>query len=129
MRITESTIFPYACADAPQELLPIIPPIVQVSCVDGFGPTISPCSASSALRSSRHAPGSTSARRAVVSTESRRLQYFDQSMTTPSLQHCPARLVPPPRERTGTPCSRHTRTVSTAASALYGTTTPTGGCQ
>ena len=30
-----------------------------------------------------------------------RLRYFDQSMTTAVLQHWPARLVPPARERTG----------------------------
>ncbi|MBB5782748.1 hypothetical protein HD596_009504 [Nonomuraea jabiensis] len=40
MRATESAILPYAWADAPQELLPIIPQMVHVSCVDGFGPTI-----------------------------------------------------------------------------------------
>ena len=27
--------------------------------------------------------------------------YFEKSSTTATLQHCPARLVPPPRERTG----------------------------
>jgi hypothetical protein len=102
MRITESAILPYAWAEAPQELFPIIPPIVHVSWVEGFGPTISAYFDSSAFRSSRQAPGSTSARCRSGSTETSRRQYFDQSITTPALQHCPARLVPPPRENTGT---------------------------
>jgi hypothetical protein len=51
---------------------------------------------------------------------------FDQSITTPSLQHSPARLVPPPRDSTATPRSWQTATASTAASTVRGTTTPTG---
>jgi hypothetical protein len=41
-----STVLPYACADAPHELLPTMPPIAQWLCVDGFGPNISPYGAS-----------------------------------------------------------------------------------
>ena len=37
-RRTLSTVFPYAWAEAPQELLPIMPPSEQWLCVDGFGP-------------------------------------------------------------------------------------------
>ena len=39
-------------------------------------------------------------------------RYFEQSITTATLQHWPARLVPPPRERIGAPCARQTATVA-----------------
>ena len=71
-------------------------------------------------------PGSTTQVRASSSTDTIRVQYFDQSITTAALQHCPARLVPPPRESTGTSCSRHTARASTPASIERGTTTPIG---
>ncbi len=47
-------------------------------------------------------------------------------MTTATLQVCPARLVPPPRETTGAPCSRHTAMAAAASSTVRGTTTPIG---
>ncbi len=71
-------------------------------------------------------PGSTTHTRRPVSTESSRLQNLLQSSTTAALQHWPARLVPPPRESSGTSNSRHTATASTAASGVRGSTTPIG---
>jgi len=47
-------------------------------------------------------------------------------MTTAALHACPAWLVPPPGDTTGTPCSAQTATVSAPASTVRGTTTPTG---
>ena len=85
-----------------------MPPSVQWSCVAGLGPNISWCGASWALSSSSTMPGSTMQVRASASTETTPWQYFDQSMTTATLHVCPARLVPPPRDTTGAPCSRHT---------------------
>ncbi len=41
-------------------------------------------------------------------------------MTTATLQHWPARLVPPPRERIGAPCSRHASTAATTSSTSAG---------
>ncbi len=128
-RRTESAIFPYAWAVEPHELFPIMPPIVQLTCVDGFGPTISPCAATASLTLSSAAPGSMMAVFAPGSTDTTRWQYLVQSITTASLQHWPARLVPPPRERTGAPASRQTATAATAAAALRGTTTPMGTCR
>jgi hypothetical protein len=49
-----------------------------------------------------------------------------QSNTTAVLQHCQARLVPPPLDSTGTSNSRHTATTLAAASGVLGTTTPMG---
>src|SRR5437588_12592984 len=97
-RRTESTILPYAWAVEPQELLPIMPPIAQLTWVEGFGPTIQPEDSSLSLSTSSLMPGSTTAIPASVSTEPIRVQYLLQSMTTAALQHCPARLVPPPRD-------------------------------
>ncbi len=65
-------------------------------------------------------PGSTTAVPASVSTELTLVQYLVQSITTAALQHCPARLVPPPRESTGTPWSRQTATAFAAASGVRG---------
>ncbi len=50
-------------------------------------------------------------------------------MTTAALQHWPARLVPPPRDRTGAPCSRQTATVLDHVLHVRGTTTPIGTCR
>ena len=113
----------------PHELFPIMPPMVQLTWVDGFGPTISPCGASASLTLSSAAPGSTIAVFACLSNETRWWQYFVQSMTTAVLTHCPARLVPPPRDRTGAPASRHTATAAAPASTVRGTTTPIGTCR
>src|ERR1700749_3774296 len=74
-------------------------------------------------------PGSTVQVRCCGSTARTRWQYFDQSSTTAVFVHWPARLVPPPRDSTGTPCSRHTATASAAASGVRGTTTPIGTCR
>src|SRR4051812_8564563 len=38
-------------------------------------------------------------------------RYLDQSMAIAVLQHCPARLVPPPREKSGTSYFLHAATV------------------
>ncbi len=105
-----STTLPVRWAVAPQELLPIMPPRVQWSWVAGSGPKRSPVSLSSSLRVSNTMPGSTMQVRASVFTSSRRWQYLDQSSTTAVLVACPARLVPPPRDRTGTPSRAHTAT-------------------
>ena len=104
-----------------------MPPIVQLTCVDGFGPTISPYFRTASLTLSSAAPGWTIAVRPPGSTESTWWQYLVQSITTAVLQHCPARLVPPPRDSTGAPNSAHTPIAAAAASALRGTTTPSGG--
>ena len=64
--------------------------------------------------------------RASGSTEIRRWQYFDQSITTAVLVHSPARLVPPPRETSGARWRRQAATAATAASTVRGTTTPSG---
>ena len=103
-----------------------MPPIVQLAWVAGSGPKRSPVGASCRLSSSRTMPGWTTQVRASSSTDSRRSQYFDQSITTAVLVHCPARLVPPPRDSTGTSCSRATASASAAASGVRGTTTPIG---
>src|SRR5215472_4231627 len=124
-----STTFPVRCAVAPHELLPIIPPSVQFMCVDGFGPKLRPVVDSWSLSTSSTMPGSTTQVRAALSTDNSRWQYLDQSSTTAVLVHCPARLVPPPRDRTGAPCARHTATASAAASTVCGTTTPIGTCR
>ena len=66
----------------PQELLPTMPPIVQLRWVDGLGPNIRPYAASWRLSSSSAMPGSTTQVRASASTETRWWQYFVQSRTT-----------------------------------------------
>ena len=74
-------------------------------------------------------PGSTTQVRASGSTETNRLQYFAQSIITAVLVHCPARLVPPPRDTIGAPCSQQTAIAATASSIVRGTTTPIGTCR
>jgi hypothetical protein len=110
----------------PHELLPIIPPSVQWSCVEGSGPNVRPCASASRRRSSRIVPGSTRASFLSGSISSTRFRYFEKSIITATLQHCPARLVPPPREMTGASYSRQRRTVSSTSSTVRGRTTPIG---
>jgi hypothetical protein len=121
-----SAVLPYACAEAPQELLPIMPPRAQWLWVDGFGPNISPQAASCRLRSSSTMPGSTTQVRACGSTDTRPSQYLVQSTTTAVFVHCPARLVPPPRDSSGAPNRAQTATAAAPASTFRGTTTPSG---
>ena len=71
-----------------------------------------------------HRPGSTRANRRRVELEDA-VQVLRQSITTATLQHCPARLVPPPRERMGAPNCRQAASVA-SASSLYRNTTPIG---
>ena len=52
--------------------------------------------------------------------------YFVKSRTTATLQHCPARLVPAPRGKTGAPNFLHAATVAITSSASRGTTSPIG---
>src|SRR5690625_1002858 len=124
-----STTLPVRWAEAPQELLPIIPPMVQLRWVEGCGPYRSPVEASCWFRSSSTIPGSTTQVWFSSSTLSRRLQYFVQSSTTAVFVHWPARLVPPPRESTGTWCSRHTAIASAPAATVRGITTAIGTCR
>ncbi|GAA3094525.1 hypothetical protein GCM10017687_01070 [Streptomyces echinatus] len=74
-------------------------------------------------------PGSTTQVRRSGSTESTPVQYLLQSITTAVLVDCPARLVPPPRERTGASKRAHTDTARAPASTVRGTTTPMGTCR
>jgi hypothetical protein len=106
-----------------------MPPIVQLTCVDGLGPTIRRYLASASLALSRAMPGWSTAVLVSGSTDTSSWQYLVQSITTASLQHWPARLVPPPRDSTGTPARRQTATAATAASTVRGTTTPMGTCR
>jgi hypothetical protein len=52
--------------------------------------------------------------------------YLEKSSTIATLQHCPHRLVPPPRPSTGAPNPRAAATVSTTSRASRGMTTPMG---
>src|SRR5689334_1357790 len=124
-----STTLPVRCAVAPQELLPIMPPSVQVAWGAGSRPNRNPVASSCRFSSSSTIPGWITHRRASASTDSTLVQYLDQSSTTAVFVHCPARLVPPPRDSTGTPNSRATATASTAASGVSGSTTPIGTCR
>lgn len=82
-----STVLPYACADAPQELLPIIPPSEQWLWVAGFGPNFNLSRDSCRFSSSSTIPGSTTQTLRSASTDTSRWQYFVQSTTTAAFVH------------------------------------------
>jgi hypothetical protein len=94
-------------------------------CVRQLKPSASTTAAGSASRSrgKQHLLGEGFAHLGVPALEA---EAAGQSSTTAVLVHWPARLVPPPRDSTGTACSRHTATASTAPSGVRGTTTPIG---
>ena len=121
-----STVLPAITECAPQELLPIMPPSVQRLCVAGSGPNVSPCASAADFSESHTAPGWTNAVRAAASTETTPPRYFEKSRTTATFTHWPHCEVPPPRGRSGAPCSRHRRTAATTSSYVRGSTTPIG---
>ena len=75
-----------------------MPPSVQWLCVDGSGPKVRPCCSAASRRSSSTTPGC-DARAAAprVELEDAGACTCEKSITTATLQHWPARLVPPPR--------------------------------
>ena len=91
---------------APQELLPIMPPIVARLAVEISGAKRSPCGFSCAFSSSSTMPGSTCAQRSATFSSRMRLRYFDVSSCRPAPIACPACDVPPPRAVIETPCAR-----------------------
>ncbi len=89
----------------PHELLPIMPPRCS-DCASRIGSEREACcsAASRSSSSTSPAPPAPVPRRDRV-VDPRR--YLLQSSTTATLQHCPARLVPPPRARTGARAGAH----------------------
>ena len=51
------------------------------------------------------------------------------TITTATLQHCPARLVPAPRWTIGAPCRRQAASAEIRSSSSTGTTAPIGTCR
>ena len=123
---TLSAVFPPITECTPHELLPIIPPSVQWLCVEGSGANIKPCCLAASCNESKMTPGSTWAVRVSGSRLTTRFMYFDVSRTTATLQHWPAKLVPPPRARMGAPKLRAISTVIITSSVSRGMTTPIG---
>src|SRR3954470_20584736 len=111
----------------PQELLPMLPPIVQRECVDGSGPKISPaCSPVLTFTFSLIAPGWQRTVRCSRSPSPIQVRYFEPSITIARLTVSPDRLVPPPRLTIGAPNCAHARCAATTSSTDLGTTTPSG---
>ena len=71
-------------------------------------------------------PGCTRAVSPAGSSATMRFMYFEKSRMTATLQHWPARLVPPPRGSTGAPNSRHAARVACTSASSSGTTRPIG---
>ena len=89
-----------------------MPPSVQWSCVAGIGAegqaVLLRGVAQVVEHDARAGRGRVAARRR---SRGCRCRYFEKSITTATLQHWPARLVPPPRERTGASCARQSSIV------------------
>ncbi len=123
---TRSTMLPYASERDPHELLPAMPPSVACAEVETSTGYHRPRGRSCAFSASRTSPGSTTARDAAASTSSVRFRYLLSSITRAAPTACPHCEVAAPRGRIGTPSSTATCIARTAASAVRGTTTPTG---
>src|SRR5262249_27050628 len=100
---TLSTVRPARTECTPQELLPIIPPRLQYSCVEGSGPKVRSNWLARLRRWSSTTPDCTHAYFCSALNSRIWLRYLEKSMTTATLQHCPARLVPPPLAKIGAP--------------------------
>ena len=110
----------------PAELLPIIPPSVARLLVEVSGPNASPCRAAARFSCSCTTPGCTRALRCPASISMMLLMCRDRSITIDRPTVWPARLVPAPRGRTGTPNSPAVDTTAATSSASRGNTTPIG---
>src|SRR5262249_24346241 len=98
------TVRPAIIEWTPQELLPIIPPRLQYSCVEGSGPKVRPYWLARLRRLSRTTPGCTQANFSCGLIARIWLTYFEKSTITATLHDCPQRLVPPPRGSSGALC-------------------------
>src|SRR6202045_351306 len=96
---TLSTVRPAMMECTPQELLPIIPPRLQYSWVDGSGPKVRLNSLARLRSLSRTQPGCTQVYFSLGLISMIWFRYLEKSTITPTLQDCPLRLVPPPRGR------------------------------
>ena len=103
--------------------MPIIPPIVARLEVEVSGPKPSPWAWAARLRSSCTTPGPTRTRRASMSSSRIAFMWRDVSSTTPCPAVCPARLVPPPRDTTGTSKRPAIRTAAATSAASRGKAT------
>ena len=124
---TWSIVVPWTIDALPEELLPIMPPSVARLAVEVSGPKPSPCGFAAALRASCTTPGSTRTRRLATSISPIPSRWREWSSTMPRPPAAwPARLVPPPRETTGTPCAPAIATAAATSSALRGKATASG---
>ena len=86
----------------PAELLPDMPPIVARFEVEVSGPKRRPSGRTWAFSSSCTSPGWTRHQSSSRFTSRTRFMNLEKSITTAWFTVWPARLVPPPRGRTGT---------------------------
>ena len=108
----------------PEELRPIMPPMVVAVALAGSGPKVRDSPARCASRLAATTPGCTRTDSSSVA----RIRRMDreQSMTTPGPRLPPQTLDPPPRACTGTPRSAAQATVAATSSADRGRTTTSG---
>ena len=101
-----------------------MPPMVQRALVEGSTAKKFPPGRSAALRCDSTIPGSTQAR--SPSTDSTRLRYLEQSITSARFTVWPHWLVPPPRASTAMPASRAIASAACTSAMLRGMSTPIG---
>src|ERR1700751_695014 len=96
-----STVLPPISAWTPQELLPIMPPMVQREWVAGSGAKVRANFSAASRTRSRTMPGWTWTVFLMGSIASMPFMYLEKSRMTAVLHPWPAREVPAPRERRG----------------------------
>jgi len=126
MATVSSTVLPYLIERVPALLFATIPPTAARFVVLTSGVNCRPIGARCAFSWSRTTPGSTVAVPASGSTSRMRVRYFPTSMINARPTVCPARLVPPPRGRIGTPYFAASWTTAIRSSRSAGTATPYG---
>ena len=107
-------------------VFPSAPPTFPRLLVLGSGANIIPVARSLAFNSSRMMPGCVRTHPSSALTSKTSLMYLEKSMTTACPTVWPAKLVPPPRGRTGTPCRFAASTTAMTSRSDRGMTTPTG---
>jgi len=107
-------------------LVATLPPMEQISKLEGSGGYHNPCSRAAAFTSALSAPGWATARRDGASMSMRRIRSVDSVMPPSTASEPPERPVPAPLGTTGTACSAAQQIVADTSLVELARTTANG---
>ncbi len=124
---TASRVTPYFTHRRPPALVAMLPPIVEISKLDGSGAYIRPTSAAARSRSAVTTPASTTAIWSSAESSRIRVIRVKETMSEPSVATAPPESpLPDPRGTTGMACRWAKRRAAETSCTLSASTTPSG---